>query len=182
MHHDQTYAETVCAVQRLRLGVTPAELHGSLTGYLCGGGRAAEERWLDALQLDADTGAAGDATLQRLYRNCAAQFEAARANVAPLLPPGGAVLKQRVVALIDWCRGFLGGFGLTGVNQRMNLSTDASDILADFAAIAASRLDFTGQAEDERALADLLDFARNAAALLYREAGAGMRASARSLH
>ncbi|MFI4968791.1 MAG: UPF0149 family protein [Lysobacterales bacterium] len=182
MPPDQTYAETVSAVQRLRLGVTPAELHGSLTGYLCGGGHAAADRWLDALQLDADTGAAGDATLQRLYRNCAAQFEAARASVAPLLPPRGAALEQRVGALIDWCRGFLGGFGLTGVNQRMDLPTDASDILADFAAIAASRLDFTDQAEDERALADLLDFARNAAALLYREAGAGMPSSARSLH
>lgn len=171
------------ALQPLRLGVSASDLHGSLTGYLCAGARVGADDWPDALQLEFDApDATGDEVLRRLYHLCRAQFEGARANVDPLLPPRSVPLPQRAEALVEWCRGFLGGFGLAGVTERATLPADASEILSDLGTIAASRFDYAGNAEDEQALADVLDFVRIGTALLHREVHESMRAASRSLH
>ena len=177
------HAELAAALPALRLGVQPSDLHGSLSGYLCGGAPATAGDWLDRLELAPD-----DATvarlplLQALYRHACAQFGGTPARVEPLLPSADQPLARRAQALVEWCRGFLGGFGLSGVTVRARLSDDADEILADLAAIAASRLEQADDAEDARAFADVLAFVRTAVALLHREARAGAGSAARSLH
>jgi uncharacterized protein YgfB (UPF0149 family) len=166
----------------LRLGVNPSDLHGSLTGYLCAGGVAGEDDWLDRLELaPADADAVRHAALRALFAAARAQFEQEPARVAPLLPERGAPLAQRADALVEWCRGFLGGFGLVGTTLRVQLSDDATEILSDLGTIASSRLEIDGGKEDEQAFADVLDFVRTASAVLQREVAAGRR-TARSLH
>jgi uncharacterized protein YgfB (UPF0149 family) len=177
------HSELSRALATLRLGVDASELHGSLTGFLCAGGRASTDDWLDLLALEPDSvGVARDAALQTLFDACCAQFEGVHADVEPLLPQAASSLAQRADALVDWCRGFLGGFGLAGATQRLALSTDANEVLADFAKVAAARLDYTDTTEDEEALADVVDFTRIGSAMLHREIVAGARAAARSLH
>ncbi|HEY0178591.1 MAG TPA: UPF0149 family protein [Dokdonella sp.] len=163
------HAELARALRALRLGVDASDLHGSLTGYLCCGGEAGPDDWLDALQYEVDAPAAGDATLRRLYRVCAAQFAGVQVWVDPLLPSGGVPLQQRAEAFVEWCRGFLGGCGLAGAHAA-GWSSQAEEILADFALIAATPFECSRPDEDARALADLVDFVRTGAALLHREA------------
>lgn len=177
------HSELSRALASLRLGVDASELHGSLTGFLCAGGHASIDDWLDVLALDpAAAEVAQHAALQQLFGACSTQFEGVHADVEPLLPQAASSLAQRADALVDWCRGFLGGFGLAGATQRLTLSTDANEVLADFAKVAAARFDYTGSTEDEEALADVVDFARIGSAMLHREIVAGTRAAARSLH
>src|SRR5690606_16169441 len=115
-------------------------LHGSLTGYLCAGAKTDAADWLGALQLGFDTpDAGGNAVLKNLFSACSAQFSNGDAEVEPLLPPAPALLPQRADALVEWCRGFLGGFGLGGSTQRGELSAQAQEILGDLGTIAASR-------------------------------------------
>jgi uncharacterized protein YgfB (UPF0149 family) len=179
-----THLELNAALEKVRLGVTASDLHGSLTGYLCAGGHVDAHDWLDRLELTpADAVVtAGDATLQHFLAAGLAQFETQPARIAPLLPATDSALVLRADALVEWCRGFLGGFGLVGSTLRAKLSDDASEILADFSTIATSRLDVDGGAGDEQAYDDVLEFVRTAAALLYREARESQRAAARSLH
>ncbi|HEY0233306.1 MAG TPA: UPF0149 family protein [Dokdonella sp.] len=174
------HAELTHTVRSLRLGVDASDLHGSLSGYLCGGACPGETDWLGALEIDlgADlTAAAQSMQLRRLYRECRAQFEESPASIEPLLPD--APLAQRAAGLVEWCRGFLGGFGLSGASLRTDLSTDAREILADLGTIANGNIQTSGSREDEQAFADVLDFACTAAAVLHRELG---RAPRRSLH
>lgn len=182
MHDSLDHAELERTLASLRLGIHASDLHGSLSGYLCAGGRADADDWPGALQLDLDDATlARDPVLRRLYLDCREQFEGPCADVTPLLPADAAPLPQRVEALAEWCRGFLGGCGLAGVLSQTALSADAAEILADLHGIASGRFDAGDDAEDEQAFTDVLDFVRTAAALLHRDVSAGGRAP-RSLH
>lgn len=168
------------ALQAHRLGVQPSDLHGSLTGYLCAGGRLDADDWLDRLELAPDDAAsARDGTLAALFASARAQFDRTPARIAPLLPEPPAPVSARAHALVEWCRGFLGGYGLGALHGEA--SADAREILADFGTIGGSNLDIEGGADDERALHDVLDFVCTAAALLRREAEQ-RRAEAPRLH
>lgn len=178
-----SHAELTRTLAALRLGIHASDLHGSLTGYLCAGGHASADDWPGALQLDFDDATlARDAVLRRLYRSCREQFEGPCADVSPLLPVAGTPLAQRADALVEWCRGFLGGCGLAGALSHRSLSADASEILADFNTIAATHFDATDSAEDERAFADVVDFVRTAAALLHRNVNAAGPRGGHALH
>lgn len=183
MSADSDHGELAKTLETLHLGVNASDLHGSLTGCLCAGACMGADDWLEALQLDFDDPTvARNEVLQRLYRSCRSQVDDSPVHITPLLPAHTASMPARADALVEWCRGFLGGFGLGGATQRTRLSPDATEILHDLGVIAASHLDYADNAEDEQALADVIDFVRTGCALLRRETGAAARASARTLH
>ncbi len=155
------------ALREARSGIGAGELHGSLTGYLCAGGSAGAQEWLQALQLD-DPGTLPAQLAATLYEDCRRQLDDPDFGFQPLLPDEDAPLAERAEALVAWCRGFLGGAGLAGLDAR-SLSDDADEILRDFAGIAASRLDYTDDEEDEAALAEVQEFVRIGVLLLQRE-------------
>ncbi|HKE47564.1 MAG TPA: UPF0149 family protein [Rhodanobacteraceae bacterium] len=164
-----TYAELAHAIKTLRLGVGASDLHGSLTGYLCAGGRAGAEEWPAALELDPDVKALRHEALRQLYRDCRAQLEDPDLGFEPLLPAHDAPVERRADALVEWCRGFLGGVGLSGTTNRQRLSEDANEVLADFGRIASSRFDYDDAEEDETALSEVLEFVRVGVLLLHAE-------------
>ena len=165
-----THAELGEMLARLHLGVGASDLHGSLTGYICAGGSAGAQGWLQALELETDPGVdLPQATLARLYEDCAAWFSDPELRFEPLLPELDSTLDARAEALVEWCRGFLGGLGLAGISARRGLSTDAQEILHDLGTIAGSRFEYADADEDEGALAEVIEFIRVGALLLHAE-------------
>jgi hypothetical protein len=164
-----THAELATALKTLRLGVGASDLHGSLTGYLCAGGSAGVEEWPAALEIepDAKTTLRHEA-LRQLYSDCRAQLEDPDLGFEPLLPAFDAPVEHRAEALVDWCRGFLGGVGLSGPAASV-LSPDANEVLSDIGRIAASRFDYDDAEEDETALNEVLEFVRVGVLLLHAE-------------
>lgn len=156
---------------RLRAGVSASDLHGSLTGYLCAGGKTTAEAWLSALELDA--GHAGellDDAFPLLYRHCREQLDDSDLGFEPLLPGDEVALAERAEALVEWCRGFLGGVGLASSKPSQgDLSDDAREIVQDFSTIAATSFDYDDDEEDETALNEVLEFVRVGVLLLYSE-------------
>ena len=154
------------AVRRLALGVTAAELHGSLCGWLAGGG-ASRAEWLRDVLADpaAPLTASGDA-LDDLRLASAAQLADRDFAFELLLPPADATLAERSGALFDWCRGFLGAFGLAAGGDP-KLSEEANEALGDIAKLAAAQPQEEGDDEDEDALAEIEEFVRVAALLLH---------------
>jgi uncharacterized protein YgfB (UPF0149 family) len=179
-----TYAELGEILAHAHFGIGASDLHGSLTGYLCAGGSADARHWLDALELTPDAGEANaipPALLERLYADCAGWLDDPEAGFEPLLPAADAALAARADALVEWCRGFLGGLGLAGAGHEGALSDEAQEILGDFAAIAATRFEYSNTEEDENALTEVIEFIRVGALLLHAELHAAPRAGA-TLH
>jgi uncharacterized protein YgfB (UPF0149 family) len=181
-----SHAELDATLAQARLGVGASDLHGSLAGYLSGGGRAGPRNFLKALQLESGDAHAGDqvhAVLERLYRGCLDQLDDPGLGFAPLLPGDDRALDERADALVEWCRGFLGGFGLAGGGGR-RLSADGSEILGDFGTIAAAPLavDSAHEDDDERALVEVVEFVRVGTLLLHAEVAAQAPPPADAVH
>jgi uncharacterized protein YgfB (UPF0149 family) len=180
-----SHAELGAMLANAQFGVGASDLHGSLAGFLCGGGQTDARHWLAALQLDPDDCAAAAFpadTLERLYVDCAAWLADPELRFEPLLPPATAPLPARAEALVEWCRGFLGGIGLAGAATADGLSSEAKEILADFDTIAATRFEYANSEEDENALAEVIEFIRVGALLLHTELSSAAPLPGTTLH
>lgn len=153
-------------IRTLALSVTAWELHGGLCGWLAGGG-APNPDWLAQVLADPALPAvtAGSA-LDDLRVASAAQLADRSFEFGLLLPDADASLSERSGALFDWCRGFLGGFGLAA-GSAPTLTDDSKEALSDLAKLAAAQPQDDGDEEDEEALVELEEFVRVAALLLH---------------
>jgi uncharacterized protein YgfB (UPF0149 family) len=172
--------EIDAAAQALGLATSPSELQGALLGWLCGGG-SADGNWLAAVMADpALPQPAPDSPLQRLRDHALAQLDARIFALDLLVADDDDCLGERSGSLFDWCRGFLGGFGLAaGANPP--LSEEGRESLADLARLAAASPQDEGDEEDETALVEIGEFIRVAALLLHGDCVLGPR-HRRSMH
>ncbi|WP_225876281.1 UPF0149 family protein [Lysobacter solisilvae (ex Woo and Kim 2020)] len=153
-------------IRALALATTSAELHGSLCGWLAGGGATTPD-WLGRVLADPALPAVAEGSaLDELCKASAAQLADRSFEFELLLPDADAPLMERSGALFDWCRGFLGGFGLAA-GAAPALSEDSQEALADLAKLAAAQPQDDGDEEDEEALVELEEFVRVAALLLH---------------
>ncbi|HEX7325715.1 MAG TPA: UPF0149 family protein [Rhodanobacteraceae bacterium] len=153
------------ALVQARVAASPAEVHGSIVGYLCAGWGGQAHELLAALALESGDAGAEDA-LHALVDQAAAAVHAdlrAGVPVEPLLPAGRVAVRAN--ALVDWCRGFLGGLGLTGVPDQHGHAADTAALLADFARVASLHL--TASDRDTAALGDVLAFVRAGVPRVY---------------
>ena len=179
--HDEIHA----LIMRLQLGTEASDLHGSLCGYLAGGGSLRQVPMLAALQLDDQAVSptpADRALLERLATQCETELADPELGFEPLLPEDDRPLAERVEAMVDWCRGFLGGFGLAGATAHAQLSEEAQEILRDLGMIAGSSFDFGDEDEDEDALIEVQEFVRMGAMLLHTECAAPGQPASGGLH
>jgi uncharacterized protein YgfB (UPF0149 family) len=146
--------------------VDPSELHGSLCGYVAGGGGIAGDSWLDRLQVDVEVQPDAGGALDDLRTVTLGQFAAHDFGLELLIPPDEAPLSERVDGLVAWCRGFLGGFGLAAPPPGV-FSEESTEALGDLGRIAASDMGYEDSESDEEALAELVEFARVAALLMH---------------
>ncbi len=168
------------AVRTLGLGVGASELHGALCGWLAGGG-ADSPRWLAQVMADdpLSAPASGD-SLDRLREASVAQLDDRDFGFDLLVPDADAPLAERSGALFDWCRGFLGGFGLAA-GKAPALSDESREALEDLARLAAASAQDEGDDDDEEALTEIEEFVRVAALLLHGDCALGAR-HRRQLH
>lgn len=169
------YAEVGEQIAQLQLGVDAAELHGSLCGFLSGGGEPPRASWLGPVMADPEPGQVpADSALDRLYVATETLMESPDFGFELLLPDENAPVGERGDALLGWCRGFLGGFGLSA-GSRPPLSEDGAEALRDLAKMAASELSYEDPEGDEEALAEVTEFIRVSALLLHGDCVLGPR-------
>lgn len=160
------------------LSITPAQAHGVLCGLVAALGEQAPLEWLDLALGEA--GVSGDLpdTDQGVLATLRAEVQAAYAAdefaLAPLLPDEDAGLPSRVEGLGEWCRGFLAGLGQAGLPKGWPETTEIREALRDLDRIAATEVELSGDDEDdERDLAELLEYVRFAAMMIADDLGAG---------
>ncbi|QAU24364.1 hypothetical protein EO087_10475 [Dyella sp. M7H15-1] len=172
-------------IAHLRLAVSPSELHGSLCGFLTGNGRLGRRPLLEVLHLDGGgvtVPPVDQAVLDQLVRQSEVELADPELGFEPLLPADDRPLHERADALVDWCRGFLGGFGLGGPDALANVSDESKEILRDLGSIASASLDFGNEDEDEDALIEVHEFVRMGAMLLFTECHIPNQSSSDTLH
>ncbi|MBF6022404.1 UPF0149 family protein [Lysobacter niastensis] len=152
--------------RRLELAATPFELHGSLCGWLAGGGASVREWPAKVLADDAIPAPPEGSPLDELRLASASQLDDRSFDFDLLLPEADASLAERSGALFEWCRGFLGAFGLAaGASPR--LSEEGQEALADLARLAGAQAQEDGDEDDEEALVEIEEFVRVAVLLLH---------------
>lgn len=166
--------EIDAACRALSLATSASELHGSLCGWLAGAGQTSGG-WLGKLLVDAALpDPPPDGALDRLRQASVAQLEDRSFGFALLMPDEGASLAVRSGALFDWCRGFVGAFGLAA-GEDPPLSDEGREALNDLAKLAAASAQDDGDDEDEAALAEIEEFVRVVALLLHGDCAMGPR-------
>lgn len=158
--------------------ISPAQLHGCVSGLLSAGAPAEPEYGLDALEQSLDLrlhGEFADRAMQ-LYAFTALALQDEAFNFQPLLPDDDEELAVRTTALASWCEGFLAGFSyrVTAADSGTGaLSQDAGEVLTDIAAMAqAVAAEDEGEDAAEDSFIELVEYLRVAVVNIYLDCGA----------
>jgi len=156
--------------------VSPARIHGALSGLLAAGAQPLAELGLDAVTHLLEVVAHGELAEQilSLYTVTSGALLDESFEFHPLLPDDEEALAVRTEALGDWCAGFLLGFaqqnGKTPA-QAGALSADSSEILSDLAVLAEASLGDEDDDEDEAEsnYMELVEYVRFAVLNVYTD-------------
>ncbi len=159
--------------RRLRaagIEVGASEVHGLMSGLLCSGSADAPLLWVAELFDHIDSGGMASRECQqllyRLFQLTRKQMEDPDSGFSLLLPADGRPLKQRALALVEWCQGFIYGMGLSGVGER-SFSGEIREALTDLGEITRMDHDRMEESEEnEEAYMELSEFIRVAAMLV----------------
>lgn len=163
-----TYKELDQALSKTTLKLHPAQVHGLISGILCGNPQntAAWEELVTGNKESTKT----HNLLQALYDATAKQLEEFLFNFQLLLPPDTESLPTRAEALTLWSQGFLTGLKLVQVqiiDREKGEMTEAIDDLIEIAKMNYE--DVVPSEEDEAAYIELVEFVRMAVILIYQD-------------
>ncbi|MGQ9424959.1 UPF0149 family protein [Gilvimarinus sp. F26214L] len=154
---------------------SPAELHGMACGRLCGGGRYSDREWLrsalEFLDVSTEPGPDAEATLTRVYHSTLDQLQDDELGMQLLLPGDDVEMAQRIMALSQWCQGFLTGFGTSGISAETPLSGDTADTLRDFASFVQISPDTGDDDDSETDYMEIVEYVRLATLSIFLEFG-----------
>ncbi len=148
-----------------------AEAHGSLCGALCSMSPYKMQDWVNEILPDgAALSEEAAAMIERVFAATAASFGEQGMEFQPLLPDDEQPLNGRAHALALWCTGFLYGLGAGQISDLEALNGDVGEIVRDFNEISRATGDDADEDEsNERAYAELVEFIRVAAQVVFEE-------------
>lgn len=162
------------ALTRAGADCTASELHGVLTGLLAGGARLNRATLVRTLESHAEADQAFpdgfNAGLWQLQLLTLEQLSADELDFQPLLPDDEDSLEARVIALGDFCRGLLAGFGLAVPGTHPALAGElVRETLQDLVSISQVDAVDDGDEDSEIAYTELHEFVRLAVIHLFEE-------------
>jgi len=152
-----------------------SELHGLYSGLIAGGKSWDEAAWLDHAREFADLNHFERTVGQKkvLLYVCEGVREAMNGDdfsFEPLLPDDVCPLEDRARELGAWCRGFLHGFGASGVTADTQLSPDVAEVLRDIAQISSAVKSVEDEEDETDAdLIELTEYLRAGVMTIYNE-------------
>ena len=150
-----------------------AEAHGTLAGCLCGASGYRFEDWLREILPEGRASPEAGPTLRELFDGTAAALVAPDMEFTLLLPADDESLEARTASLAAWCQGFLYGLGAGSIQDASELPGEVGEIVRDF--IEITRAGVEGEESNENAYAELVEFVRVGAQLLFEELAGARR-------
>jgi len=174
IHADYRRVQELLAQEHALAGA--AEAHGTLAGCLCGAAGYRFEDWLREILPEGRASPEASATLRELFDLTAATLVAPDMEFTPLLPEDGEPLDLRTAALAEWCQGFLYGLGSGSIPDAAELPGEVGEIVRDLTEISRAGVDAGDDEEsNESAYAELVEFVRVGAQLLFEELSGARR-------
>ncbi len=163
------------ALERAHATLDASECHGVLCGLLCVTRQFPEERWLNEVLEPGESGGPESARCTKMLRSTRReterQLEDQQFEFEPMLPDEEVSLMQRGAALARWCRGFLYGLAVGGLDDSVSTSEDVREILTDLSEF--TRLDVSELQDGTNALesdyAELVEYVRVGVMLIHTE-------------
>jgi hypothetical protein len=154
-----------------------AEIHGLQSGMICGEKIANAFNWEEAL-IHELSGVRPNADLLKqlnyLYMHTSYQLQGFGFGFDLLLPNEHTNLNKRAKALADWCRGFLCGLGLAGIQDNIITSKMTKESIKDLSQIAYIEAgDDELLEEQEKAFFELTEYVKIAVQTIQVELKAG---------
>lgn len=144
MPSQSTYQTLANRLRLDELSVTPAEMHGLLTGMVCGGLDPESRQWMPMLYdytNDSLSWPTQSQTMAATYLETTIKaLNTKSISFSLLLPEKTENLLARAEALTEWVNAFIAGIGLIGVSSNQ-LSQQSNDILKELAEIALLHID-----------------------------------------
>ena len=143
---------------------SPAELQGHLAGRAVAGEPLADRRALavlsDCLAVEPVSLEENERFWREFAESVAEQIDDAQYQFALLLPDDSSQLPFRLLALGQWCQGFLAGVGSVIGDLDQQLDEGARELLSDLAEIAQISVDEQESDENEYLYAELVEYVR----------------------
>ncbi len=150
-----------------------ASAHGLLAGLACGGASWPEAKLRAVLvdELDADLDDEVYRALRKLDGITRRQLLDDELGFEVLLPEDDQSLSVRVAAMVQWCEGFLAGFGTaTGGRKEHELPEDVRTLLGTISEFTRAEADENDNDEEsERNYMELVEYLRIAALTIHME-------------
>ncbi len=175
------FTQVNIAFRHLGIVQETAECHGLLCGLVCAQQAVTQEDWVAHLYeegAERHSPPEGDSSreqgwpmLQRVYKDTLLQIRDAEFSFRLLLPDDDQILAVRTQALADWCKGFLYGLAVGGLDSEQQVPDNVEEIVKDM--IEISRVyhdDEEGDEEiDEASFMELSEYVRVGVMLIYEE-------------
>ncbi|MFT3907388.1 MAG: UPF0149 family protein [Steroidobacteraceae bacterium] len=169
------YDELQHLMQAAHALTDPAEAHGTLAGALCVLAPYSADDWMAEVLPDGQRLAATENALRSLYEQTISALNGTDFEFDLLLPDDEQSVEARTESLGLWCAGFLYGLGSGGAADVERLGGEAGEIIRDLTQITRAGVDLDdGEEGNESALAELVEYVRVGAQLIYDNL-AGMR-------
>ncbi|MGB0956381.1 MAG: UPF0149 family protein [Panacagrimonas sp.] len=183
-----SYSELSDLLRRLGHSDSAAGFHGVLCGCLCvtPGDDLSLRALLDADAQDIQVDAEAEDVFDRLRESSRASLLSPNMDFAPMLPDDDWSLADRAQALASWCGGFLFGLASQHSLDLEKSSDEARELIQDLGKFtqAGSAIGADDEME-ETALAELIEYVRVGAQLLFMEfhpRGSGAEPKPRQVH
>lgn len=152
-------------------GFHASECHGFLCALVCGNGRVQKQKIRECFLLDSDATINADEYYKHLQTLAVYIETKIRSNdfdLQLLLADEDEPLATRSRSLAEWCQGFMGGMGLSGVKEAQ-ISSESQELIGDFYKIANLDTDCENDAEQRNdfALMELIEYVRMGAIYIF---------------
>jgi len=172
MSSEINYQQLARDLDKLGVGITVSETHGTLCGMLCGQSDLNIHQWLSLTLLndaDQDSNAVTSRDLLReaisesfkmFFISTLKSLSDNNLKFYPLLPEQGTHLEQ-LNAIAEWSQGFLMGVSLIGIKDFSRYPDEVTEFIEAMAAISnVADYELAGDASDEEAIVEFIEFIR----------------------
>lgn len=162
------YGELTQALNKTTLKLHPSQVHGLISGILCGNPKstAAWEELVTGGKESTQT----HQLLQTLYDASAKQLADFLFEFELVLPSDSDDLPVRAEALTLWCQGFLTGLKLAQIQIVDREPSEITEAINDLIEIAKMNYEeVVASEEDEDAYIELVEYVRMAVILIYQD-------------
>ena len=160
----ELYPELERQLAQLNAEMEATECHGMLCARFCLENRPDPAIWVNEVIGKQDMNnlkvQETQVSLAHLYQQTEMAFHQALENFMLLMPDDNAALPVRLQALVDWCAGFLSGFGLSGVQIDDSLDPVVKEVLMDFMDMTHMDIDVEEDEENESAFTEIEEYVR----------------------